>query len=172
MLQSDFLLRQPTTSSPLHGLVPVVPSLRVWQAGRLMLGVPVGGWKVWPLNSPAGRGGWGSEGQPGVKVGKDGRVGRAGNAVSAFLPGLYPVMVLTTGQPFLWHLSPHTPRLILSLALILHCAWVHPSLILTLSCVHNPDHRRTTSPVSSRALAPPFIQSLSQSHDLAEFWPY
>lgn len=54
MLQSDFLLRQPATSSPLHGLVPVVPSLRVWQAGRLMLGVPVGGWKVWPLNSPAG----------------------------------------------------------------------------------------------------------------------
>lgn len=64
LLQSDFLLRQPATSSPLHGLVPVVPSLRVWQAGRLMLGVPVGGWKVWPLNSPAGRGGWGSEGQP------------------------------------------------------------------------------------------------------------
>lgn len=33
-----------------------------------MLGVPVGGWKVWPLNSPAGRGGWGSEGQPWVKM--------------------------------------------------------------------------------------------------------
>lgn len=48
MLQSDFLLSQPATSSPLHGLVPVVPSLRVWQAGRLMLGVPVGGGKFGP----------------------------------------------------------------------------------------------------------------------------
>lgn len=103
MLQSDFLLRQPTTSSPLHGLVPVVPSLRVWQAGRLMLGVPVGGWKVWPLNSPAGRGGWGVEGQPWVKMEGLGGPGML------FLTGLHPGMVLTTWQTFLWRPSPHTP---------------------------------------------------------------
>lgn len=48
-------------------------------------------------------------GRRGAAMGKDGRVRSGGNAVSAFLPGLDPGMVLTTGQTFLWHLSPHTP---------------------------------------------------------------
>lgn len=132
MLQSDFLLRQPATSSPLHGLVPVVPSLRVWQAGRLMLGVPVGGWKVWPLNSPAGWGGWGSEGQPWVRM-----EGPEGWEYRFCLP---PRSASSDGsateQPF-----PHTPSSIPSLILNFT-----PPLILTLNCVHS--HRTTESSCS------------------------
>lgn len=103
-------------------------------------------------------------GQRGAAMGKDGRAGRAGNAVSAFLPGLHPGMILTAGQPFLWHLFPHTPDSV-----------PYPS---PLSLIHNHDHRTTSSPqppplvVSSWTLTPAFIQSLSQSHDLSEFWPY